>query len=143
LDLEVLGLLNQQLFFDHVAENIATNLRRVFARLGRGDFPTLQLAEVLLLEIEARDDLIADHGDNALELNGARRLRWRGSGLLGGGKRRGARQERCREKVCSHTTEYPRPRARVRPWPSIHSGQLTASSEWSCPAASTAEPAAW
>src|SRR5262249_6225207 len=90
-DLELLRLLKQQLLVDHRVERLQL-IRAKAGRVGWRPSSTLSVLQYSLLEVEARDRLIADDGDDTIEL-----------GVLGGRLRRRLRHRRllCRQRTCT------------------------------------------
>ena len=99
-------------------EDVTLNAEWSSRVFGRSTAPPLNFREHPLLQIEPRDRLITDDGDDAVEAHGPGR---RGGGAVGfcatAAERANARSEKRRELISS-STGYPRTRARVRPWPS-------------------------
>src|SRR5207237_8039920 len=101
-DLELLGFLEQQLLVDHRVERLQL-VRAERCRVHGRFYAALRILENALLEIETRDRLIANNGDNPIErrvLSGRR--------LLANGRSCAKRQsEREKMQMSSHSLCIP------------------------------------
>ena len=101
LDLEVLGLLQEELLVDELVDDAYHERAEARAVGGERD-PFLALRNEALLQIRLRDDHVADDGDDAVELNqllgGARGLQRRRRGRLRAKRGAGRRLRRPRRR---------------------------------------------